>query len=183
MYKPIEIVDEQWVPIKLNPPAKQTRKRYPRSEVQAFDNFDGLEIRLALIRPPNYDASKEKSITSSQAAYSLVRGRLESEHVENFVVLVLSVKNTCMGIYVLSRGSTGQVEVSVPEIFRPVLVAGGASFIVAHNHPSGDPEPSPDDFILTGQIKRASDLMKIPLLDHIIVGSTKYVSLADRGRI
>jgi DNA repair protein RadC len=75
------------------------------------------------------------------------------------------------------------VEVHPANVLRPVLVAGGVAFIVFHNHPSGDPEPSPEDMLLTKRLMESSKIMGLPMLDHIIVASGRYVSLADRGLI
>jgi len=69
------------------------------------------------------------------------------------------------------------------EVFVPLVRESAAAVIVAHNHPSGDPEPSTQDEELTDRLRRAGEVLGIPLLDHIVVGASTYVSLASRGRL
>jgi DNA repair protein RadC len=86
-----------------------------------------------------------------------------------------------LGINQVAKGSQQEVEVYPSNVLRPVLVAGGVAFIVFHNHPSGDPEPSSPDETLTRRLQQASEIMGLSMLDHIIVGSGRHVSFADRG--
>lgn len=69
------------------------------------------------------------------------------------------------------------------EVLKPFILANGASFLVAHNHPSGDPTPSPEDISLTRRLKAAAELMGIPLVDHLVLGRGRYRSLADAGQL
>ena len=70
------------------------------------------------------------------------------------------------------------------EVFKPAILAGAAAILLAHNHPSGDPEPSAEDLALTRRLKAAGDLLGIAILDHIIVGELgRFVSLRERGAV
>jgi len=69
------------------------------------------------------------------------------------------------------------------EVFREALLHRSAKLIVCHNHPSGDPTPSKDDVALTARLVEAGDLIGVPLLDHIIIGDGRYVSLKEAGRM
>jgi DNA repair protein RadC len=81
----------------------------------------------------------------------------------------------------LTRGTLDASLVSPREVFRLAVVEGAAAIILAHNHPSGDPAPSPDDRAVTRQIAEAGRALGIPVLDHVILGDGRYVSLAEEG--
>jgi DNA repair protein RadC len=78
-------------------------------------------------------------------------------------------------------GSLNTSVIRIGELFRAAIKENAAAFIVAHNHPSGDPSPSPEDVNVTRQIRQAGQLLDIDLLDHIIIGHQRYVSLKERG--
>lgn len=101
-------------------------------------------------------------------------------------------KETCMALFLdskdarirdekLSVGNLNCSIMSAREIFRQALLCNAASIIVMHNHPSGDASPSSEDIRLTQRLKEASDIMEIPLLDHIIIGDHTYTSLKEKG--
>lgn len=101
-------------------------------------------------------------------------------------------KETCMAVYLdskdsriadecLSVGNLNSAILSAREIFRQALLYNAASVILLHNHPSGDPTPSREDITLTGRLKEASQIMEIPLFDHIIIGDNIYISLKEKG--
>lgn len=79
---------------------------------------------------------------------------------------------------------TIQTSIASPrELLRLALQYDAAQYVILHNHPSGDPEPSPEDIVITGKIHQASQLIGIPLMDHIIIGDNKYISLRERGYV
>lgn len=180
-YRPIEIIDtwEDWG-AQDNPP--RYRRGAGRS-AQSWSNFDGLEVKVAMIRAPNYDPSKKVSILGSMDAYRFVYPILRDEIVEFFYVIVMDSRHVVLGVNQVAKGGQDSVEVFPANVLRPVLAAGGLAFIVVHNHPSGDPEPSQNDKILTERLKMAAEIMGLPMLDHIIIGSGRYVSMADRGML
>jgi DNA repair protein RadC len=94
---------------------------------------------------------------------------------------VLDANSRVTGICEVHRGTLQTVQVHPADVLRPVLVAGASRFIVAHNHPSGRPEPSADDLALTKRLAEAAKLLGLQLLDHIIVGHKDYVALSERG--
>lgn len=120
-------------------------------------------------------------ISCSSDAYRWIKPKLTLLDHEIFVVLALDSKNRVQALHHVARGSVNSVEVQPREVFGPCIREGAAAAIVAHNHPSGDPQPSPDDRRLTGRLRQAGEILGIPLLDHLIVGRGTYVSLADRG--
>jgi DNA repair protein RadC len=84
---------------------------------------------------------------------------------------------------VISRGILNSSLVAPREVFRAMIAANAAAVILAHNHPSGDPTPSPDDRIITEQLVAAGRLLDIPVHDHIILGDGRYVSFVESGLI
>ncbi len=105
-------------------------------------------------------------------------GRLERE--ELWVVL-LSSKNTVLSIERVYQGNVSAALVRVGELFRDAVRRHAAGIIVVHNHPSGDPTPSPEDLHLTAEAVAAGRLLDVPVLDHLIIGHDAFISLRDRG--
>lgn len=100
---------------------------------------------------------------------------------EEFWVLHLDTRNRVLRVRKLYRGTLNQATVRVAEVFRDAIRDNAAAIIVVHNHPSGDPTPSPQDVALTQDLVRAGNLLDVPLLDHIIIGLGRWVSLKERG--
>ncbi|MEP7158444.1 MAG: DNA repair protein RadC [Chloroflexota bacterium] len=104
--------------------------------------------------------------------------RLEREELR---VLLLNAKNAVLRQSTVYVGNVSAALVRVAELFRDAVRVHAAGLVVVHNHPSGDPEPSPDDLHLTAEAIAAGRLLDIPLLDHVILAGDGYVSLRDRG--
>jgi DNA repair protein RadC len=100
---------------------------------------------------------------------------------ETCVVLLLNVRRKAIGIVPISVGCLTSSLVHPREVFGPALTSGAAAIVLSHNHPSGDPEPSPEDLALTRRLAAAGALLGIEVLDHIIVGEHRHVSLHQRG--
>jgi DNA repair protein RadC len=121
------------------------------------------------------------NITSSKLAYEYVNTvfKLSSQAEEVFVVLVLNTKNAVVGGFEVSRGTLSSSPVHPREVFKRVLLLNGVRCILAHNHPSGVANPSPEDIALTKRLASAGDILGIGVIDHIIAGSDDYVSLKE----
>ena len=89
---------------------------------------------------------------------------------EKLYLIILNVKNSVIGYSLISMGSLTASIVHPREVLKPAILASAASIIIIHNHPSGDPEPSTDDIAITNRIAKASSIMGINFLDHIILG-------------
>ncbi|HZG77196.1 MAG TPA: DNA repair protein RadC [Paenibacillus sp.] len=100
---------------------------------------------------------------------------------EHFVALFLNTKNRVIGRETLSVGSLNAAIVHPREVFRAAVKRSAASIICAHNHPSGDPTPSPEDIQLTNRLTEAGHIIGIEVLDHVIIGDRRYVSMKERG--
>jgi DNA repair protein RadC len=96
-------------------------------------------------------------------------------------VLTLDVRNHCLGRDKLYEGSVNSSQVRVAEIFKPAIQRNASALILAHNHPSGDPSPSSDDVALTRMVRQAGKLLDIDVLDHLVIGGNKFVSMKERS--
>ena len=108
----------------------------------------------------------------------LQMGRLEREELR---VVILDTKNHVHRVATVYQGNVSASLVRVGELFRDAVRLNAAGVILVHNHPSGDPTPSPDDLHLTAEALAAGRLLDIALLDHLVIGHDAYVSLRDRG--
>lgn len=138
------------------------------------------ELRLTY-EPTEIEA--EIYLTCPKDAIACVRGRLEHEAVEVCLVLLLNTKNRVIGVHELGRGSVDMCTCHPRDAIKVALLANATAIVVAHNHPSGIPEPSPDDLALLERTRSACSLMGISLLDFAIIGHGKYYSAKEGGRI
>ena len=119
--------------------------------------------------------------TSSREVFAHFHERLRDRKKEVFLTLLLDSKNRVLREIQVSEGSLNASIVHPREVFQPVIRESAAAVIFVHNHPSGDPAPSREDLELTSRLRDAGVLMGVRVLDHIIIGSGRYVSLADQG--
>ena len=112
---------------------------------------------------------------------ALLMPRFRYETKESFIAILLSTKNHVLKTPVISVGSLNASIVHPRELFREAINASAAAVILAHNHPSGDPAPSPEDVSLTRKLVDAGKLLDIPVLDHIVLGDGKYISFKEKG--
>ncbi len=103
------------------------------------------------------------------------------EQKEHFAILMLNTKNHILGLQDVSIGSLTASIVHPREVFETAILHHSAAIILLHNHPSGDPTPSKEDISVTQRIEKASKVMDIPVLDHIILGGGRYVSMKKDG--
>lgn len=127
------------------------------------------------------DRPERPLINSPADAVSVLRPRLQGKEQEFLFVLLLDARGRLMGEPVeVYHGSLNTALVRTSEVFRDAVRVNAAAIIVAHNHPSGDPSPSPEDLAVTRQMVEAGRLLDIPLLDHCVIGGQRFVSLKDR---
>ena len=131
-----------------------------------------------------YDLDSKK-ITSPDNARDVVQTVLDlnNEAVEKMGAINLNTKNRITGIHVFSVGSLNSAIVHPREVFKQAILNNSAAIILFHNHPSGDPTPSKEDISVTKRLKEAGTLLGIEVLDHIIVGDGRYVSLKEKGYV
>lgn len=116
-------------------------------------------------------------------AAALVMEDLRYREQECLAAVFLDTRNQVICTRVLTVGTLTGSPAHPREIFREALAQGCASLILCHNHPSGDPTPSKDDITLTARLVRAGELMGVPVVDHIVVGSGQFVSLREIGKM
>lgn len=114
--------------------------------------------------------------------------QMSARDKEIFACLMLDTKNRIIGVTKISEGSLNSSIVHPREVFKPALIAGAASIVVAHNHPSGDPAPSREDIEVTRRLCEAGRLLGVDLLDHVIIGyegtvpgSPGFLSMKQKG--
>lgn len=138
-------------------------------------------IRLQLIREPNEKYGVVK-FTSPAEVQKLVYDLIGHEDREHFLLLMLNTKNQINAIHTASIGTLNASMVHPREVFKTILINNSASVIFAHNHPSGDPTPSPEDIGLTKRLMECGKLLGIEVLDHVITGNyDQFFSLKERG--
>ncbi|HEX9889510.1 MAG TPA: DNA repair protein RadC [Nitriliruptorales bacterium] len=127
------------------------------------------------------DPGERTSVTSPDAAADLlVPGLLERDR-ERCVALLLDTKHRLIRQVTVSVGSVDHTFVNPREVYRDALLANASALVLGHNHPSGDPEPSRDDELVTRRVASAGQVVGVELLDHLVVGAGRWVSLARRG--
>ncbi len=135
-----------------------------------------LGNRLRLESP-----DERPTVHSPADAAALVQFDMSALEQEELWVIALDTRNRVLKIEKLYKGSLNQSQVRVGELFKSAIRLNAANLIVVHNHPSGDPTPSPDDVTVTRQIIQAGKLLDVEVLDHIVIGRERFVSLKDRG--
>ena len=157
-------------------PAAETQGMRVREFVCAFRPLRDVDGRPVAV-PTLY-------IDCPQAAFTALGPLLAHESVEVFAVACLSTRHRVLSWHVLSRGTRSATSVSLPDVFVPAcLTPGTTGIVVLHNHPSGDPTPSPDDLQLTRRLEHAANILDIALLDHLIVGDGRYFSFREAGAL
>jgi DNA repair protein RadC len=135
-----------------------------------------LELgRRSLARSPN----ARVRIRGSEDAAAYLMPRFGSRGVEQFGILLLDAKHRAMRAAVLAVGTLNSSAIEPREVFREAAVGGATAIVLFHNHPSGDPTPSPDDMALTRRMVAAGSLMGIDVVDHVILGDARYCSIKE----
>ena len=120
-------------------------------------------------------------VRSPSDAANLVMSEMSLLEREQMRVLLMDTKNRVHTMSTVYKGSLNSSLIRVAEIFRDAIRTTSAALILVHNHPSGDPTPSPEDVAVTRQIVEAGTLLDIEVLDHLIIGQHRFVSLKERG--
>jgi DNA repair protein RadC len=124
----------------------------------------------------------ERPVVKSPAdIVNLLQGEMAFLEQEELWLVLLNTKNQVLGVPRIYKGSVNTSLIRVGELFREAARENCPALIVVHNHPSGDPTPSPEDVKVTEQIVKAGKLLDIEVLDHIIIGHQRHISLKERG--
>lgn len=147
-------------------------------EVKAIEIKAALEIGRRLVA----SAPEERPRVSTPVdAANLLMSEMMFLEQEHLRTILLDTRNRVLQVPTVYIGSLNTSVVRIGELFRAAIRENAAAMIVAHNHPSGDPAPSPEDIEVTRQLVEAGKLLNIDVLDHIVIGRQRYVSLKERG--
>jgi DNA repair protein RadC len=135
-----------------------------------------LGRRLTLESPEERPAVGSPADAAALVMYEMAA--LEQEHLR---VILLDIRNRVLEVVEVYRGSVNSAQVRVGEVFKAAVRRNAPALIVVHNHPSGDPTPSPDDVAVTRAIIQAGKLLDVDVLDHLIIAGGRFVSLKERG--
>lgn len=124
---------------------------------------------------------KSKELTDPEKVYRLIKSKLKDHHKEHFYIIAINSRNH--SIAEVSIGTLNASLVHPREVFSEAIKASAASVIFAHNHPSGDPEPSEDDLAITKRLVEAGKILGIEVLDHVIVTKDGFLSFKAKGLI
>lgn len=142
--------------------------------------------RLQLVKEKSFDYSvRTLRVQNSETAQSIINGVFDANNQpeEHVYCLALDTAGHIAGLFEVSHGVVNGSYISPKEIIKRVLLCGGWRVIIAHNHPSGIPEPSQTDIDSTHKLKEACTLMDMELVDHIIIGDDSYYSFKEHGLI
>lgn len=166
-------------------PASFAREARGRIGLPIAPPAEYIPLYDVFLRRSDVLAVRERpTIRSPTDAAAVVWECVKESDREKFVVLLLDTKNGVIGATIVSVGILDSALVHPREVFKPAILCNAAAIILSHNHPSGDPNPSPEDRRVTQRIHEAGTILGIEVLDHVIVGGTdNFVSLKERGVI
>jgi DNA repair protein RadC len=158
-----------------------------RADARELATLHGIGIARAtrlvaafqLGRRAGADPPRDCIVRNPDDVYRYLLPRVRGLMQEVFIVVALDARNAIVQHVEIARGSLTAVEVHPREVFRPLVRLAAAGAVVAHNHPSGDPTPSDRDIALTRRLRRAGDLMGIPVLEHVVIGAEGYASIGE----
>ena len=137
------------------------------------------ELVVSYRRRQTLLASESRLLATPREAAAVFLSIMGEEAVEVFSILCLTTKQRLIAYHQVSRGGIDRTPVSPREVFQVALLAHAATIVVGHNHPSGDPTPSPDDVALTRRLTQAGEILGVEVIDHLIIGDGRYYSFRD----
>ncbi|KPL75537.1 hypothetical protein ADN00_12915 [Ornatilinea apprima] len=153
------------------------------AKVQGVGNQTALRLKasLALGRKLLQPEDERPAIHSPGDAAQILMPMLAHREQEYMIVMPLDTRNRMLDVVEIYHGSLNSSMVRIGELFKPALQRNAAGIIIAHNHPSTDPTPSPEDVSVTRAIVQAGKLLDVPVLDHLVIGLSRWVSLKEKG--
>jgi DNA repair protein RadC len=141
-----------------------------------------LVAALELARRATLESAEERlSIHSAADAAALVMYEMAVLEQEELRVILMDTRMRLMAVEGIYRASINQAQVRVAEVFKTAIRRNAVNLIVVHNHPSGDPTPSPDDVAITRALVESGKLLDVTVVDHLIIGQGRFVSMKERG--
>ncbi|WKZ37628.1 MAG: DNA repair protein RadC [Anaerolineales bacterium] len=159
-------------------PLNELTDQHGIGEAKAAQIKAAIELgrRLTLESP-----EERPSINSPADAASLVQYEMSALEQEHLRVILLDRRNRVLETVEVYKGSVNSSQVRVGELFKDAIRTNASGLIVVHNHPSGDPTPSPDDVAVTRAIVQAGKLLDVEILDHLVIGQGSWISMKERG--
>jgi DNA repair protein RadC len=154
------------------------------TRVKGIGPAKAAEIKASLEIARRVGAAKWQAgepLRSAEDVFRHFHQNLASEKRELFYVVLLNNKNRKIREVKISEGSLTASLVHPREVYNPVIRESAAAVIFVHNHPSGDPAPSPEDIEITRRLKEVGEVMGVRVLDHVVIGHERYFSFSDRG--
>ena len=136
--------------------------------------------RVALVRE-GCSRTGVKHVHAPEDVHAIIATEYAEAVVETAMMLALDTKNKVIGVFTISTGSLNASIIHPRDVFQRAILVNAGSVILVHNHPSGDPTPSPEDITLTRKLVEAGNILDIPVLDHVVLGDGKYVSFKEKG--
>lgn len=140
--------------------------------------LSGLELGRRLGKIDSYD---KISYNSPESVAKYFYSHYQDSCTEEFMIMILDSKNKLIAIDSVSKGTVNQTLVHPREVFKNPIKRSANGIILVHNHPSGDPKPSDEDIEITKRLYKAGEILGIKVLDHIIIGSNKYLSFREQN--
>jgi DNA repair protein RadC len=147
-------------------------------EAKAAQIKAAIELGRRLHETP---ASEHPTINSPAQAAQLVQYDMQALEYEQLLVILLDTRNQVIDTVEIYKGSVNTAQVRAADVFKPAVRRNATALIVVHNHPSGDPTPSPDDVAVTRELVKAGEMIDVKVLDHIVIGQGRHVSMKERG--
>lgn len=146
---------------------------------EAFRFLATLELGRRIGQAGKGDTA-ERTVYDARSIWEM-HHHLRDEKREHFIVVLLDAQNVVMRSATVHIGTLTSSIVGAREVFREAIREGASAVVAVHNHPSGDPNPSPEDIAVTERLAEVGKILEIPLLDHVIIGERDFVSLRERG--
>ena len=153
-------------------------------QVKGLGRVKAIEIKAALelgTRLASHTETRRARIQGAEDVSRLLMTRFKQCETEQFKCLLMNTKNEVLKVVDVASGSLDHVDAIPRDVFRQAVRDGVSRVIVCHNHPSGDPEPSRDDLAITKRLVDSGQTLGVSVLDHVIFGDGRYVSLAERN--
>jgi len=161
-----------------------------RAQMYELANVHGMGQTTAARLKASFEIGRRAAIStpderlqvrSPADAANLLMGEMQMLEQEHFCSMLLDTRNRVIAVVTVYIGSLNTTAIRIAEVFREAIRRNAAAIIVAHNHPSGDPSPSPEDVAVTRNIIAVGKTLDIDVLDHVVIGHGRFVSLKERG--
>ncbi len=167
-------------------------KAISQATIEELSQIKGIGLAKAAQIKASFELGKREElepelknfdIKDPEAVVRAIRASIRDKAKEHFKLILLNPRNKIIGISTISIGTLNASLVHPREVFKDAIVHSAASVVLAHNHPSGDPEPSEDDIKMTKKLVESGEILGIEVLDHIIIGKNNFCSFKERGLI